>query len=128
MIVDARKPASTWLAAHADSGDTVGFVGRPHQLPLIPEGVVVEMLDGDGDILGALTRVQPRWIVVAPDYFADTLRERSVFLPAVIHDGLRDGSLGWDLVARFERRGLLGRPLPYLPYVNPTVQLFERRR
>jgi hypothetical protein len=35
--------------------------------------------------------------------------------------------MGWTRVARFETRGLLRRPLPYLPYVNPAVRIYERR-
>ncbi len=127
MLTDARGPASEWLSRHAMPGDTLGYFGRPHQLPYIPAGVRVEQLQ----LGGAETRlgdVRPRWVVVAPDYFADPQRERSVFLPLAAYEGLRDGSLGWKLVARFESPGLLGRPLPYLPYVNPVVQLYERRR
>jgi hypothetical protein len=126
MLTDARGPASDWLSRRVAAGDTLGYFGRPHQLPYIPAGVRVEQLQ----LGGAETRlndVRPRWVVVAPDYFADRQRERSIFLPLAVYQGLRDGSMGWTLVARFESPGLLGRPLPYLPYVNPVVQVYKRR-
>ena len=127
MLTDARGPASDWLSQHATSGDSLGFFGRPHQLPRIPAAVHVAQLpdDGAGERLVA---EHPRWVVVAPDYFADPRRERSIFLPEEVYRALQAGSLGWELAARFESRGLLGRPLPYLPYVNPVVQIYERRR
>lgn len=127
MLTDARRPASRWLRENAAAGDVVGFFGRPHQLPLIPAGVRAEALHEGADPRERLLAVQPRWVVVAPDYFADPARERSLFLPAQVYNGLRDGSLGWQLAARFESKGLLGRALPYLPYVNPVVQVYERR-
>jgi hypothetical protein len=126
MMTDARWPASEWVNQHVAAGDTLGFFGRPHQLPYMPLGVRVEQLQL-GEVETRLGVVRPRWLVVAPDYFADPLRERSTFLPLAVYEGLRDGSLGYKLVARFESPGLLGRPLPYLPYVNPVVQLYERR-
>jgi hypothetical protein len=126
MLTDARGPASEWLSRHATPGDTLGYFGRPHQLPYIPAGVRVEQLQLS-ETESRLSDVRPRWVVVAPDYFADPQRERSIFLPLAVYEGLRDGSLGWKLVARFESPGLLGRPLPYLPYVNPVVQLYQRR-
>ncbi|HEX6942222.1 MAG TPA: glycosyltransferase family 39 protein [Gemmatimonadaceae bacterium] len=127
MLTDARGPASDWLRQHADSGDSLGFFGRPHQLPRIPAGVHVEALPDD-DAHARLMAEHPRWIVVAPDYFADPRRERSIFLPEELYRALQTGSIGWELAARFESRGLLGRALPYLPYVNPVVQIYERRR
>jgi 4-amino-4-deoxy-L-arabinose transferase-like glycosyltransferase len=127
MLTDARRPASRWLREHAAAGDVIGFFGRPHQLPLIPAGVRAQALHDGADPRERLLAVQPRWVVVAPDYFADPGRERSIFLPAQVYDGLRNGSLGWRLAARFESKGLLRRPLPYLPYVNPVVQVYERR-
>ena len=126
MMTDARRPASEWLSQHVVPGDTLGYFGRPHQLPYLAAGVRVEQLQL-GEAETRLNAVRPRWVVVAPDFFADPLRNRSIFLPLAAYEGLHDGSLGWNLVARFESRGLLGRPLPYLPYVNPVVQVFQRR-
>lgn len=126
MLTDARYAASAWLGGHAAPGDTLGFFGRPHQLPHVPVGVNALALN-EGDGRDRLRAVRPRWIVVAPDYFANPSREHSIFLPDVLYDSLQSGALGWQRVARFESRGLLRRPLPYLPYVNPVVQIFERR-
>lgn len=127
MLTDARRDASTWMASHLTAGDTVGFFGRPHQLPDVPAGVHAEMMGVDTDAAADLQRIRPRWIVVAPDYFADPTMERSIFLPTSVYVGLQDGSLGWRRAQRFHSPSLLGRPLPYLPYVNPVVQLFERQ-
>lgn len=127
MLTDARGQASEWLRANVAVGDTLGFFGRPHQLPRIPGGVRAMSLSDDGDAAARLKEVRPRWVIVAPDYFADPRRERSIFLPPDVYDGLRDGSSGWVLAARFESKGLLRRPLPYLPYVNPVVQVYQRR-
>ena len=127
MLTDARRPASRWLGARATPGDTLGFFGRPHQLPHIPAGVHAQALHDDGDARSRLLQLRPRWVIVAPDYFADPHRERSIFLPEDLYQDLRTGSSGWRPAMRFESRGLLGRPLPYFPYVNPTVQIYERR-
>lgn len=126
MLTDARGPASAWLRERATAGDTLGFFGRPHQLPRIPANVQPVAFQ-EGDVAAQLTAARPRWVIVAPDYFAEPKRERSIFLPQEVYDGLREGSLGWTLAARFESKGLLRRPLPYLPYVNPVVQIYERR-
>lgn len=126
MLTDARGPASAWLSQRAAAGDTLGFFGRPHQLPRIPANVHVVAFQ-EGDVAALLAAARPRWVIVAPDYFAEPTRERSIFLPQEVYEGLREGSLGWTLAARFESKGLLRRPLPYLPYVNPVVQIYERR-
>lgn len=126
QVVDARWAASRWMAMQLHAGDTLGYFGRPPQLPLIPAGVHVEALADTGDAAAALERIRPRWLVVAPDYFADSSRERSNFLPPALYTQLLDGSRGWRRVARFVSPSLLGRPLPYFPYVNPMVQVFER--
>ncbi len=123
---DARWVASEWLESHVPAGDTVGFFGRPHQLPRMPKGVYVISLTESGEARANLARVRPTWLVVAPDYFSDAARERSAFLPADLYAQLSDGSLGWTRVQRFQTPPLLNRPLPYLPYVNPTVQVFQR--
>jgi len=85
MLTDARWPASRWLGARATPGDTLGFFGRPHQLPHIPAGVHAQALHDDGDARSRLLQLRPRWVIVAPDYFADPHRERSIFLPAHTH-------------------------------------------
>jgi len=126
MFTDARGPASAWLSQNSMAGDTLGFFGRPHQLPRIPANVHAVAFQ-EGDVAAQLAVARPRWVIVAPDYFAEPTRERSIFLPSEVYQALRDGSLGWTLAARFESEGLLRRPLPYLPYVNPMVQIYERR-
>lgn len=127
MLFDARYRAGDWLATTAEPGDRFGYFGARHQLPSIPEGVVPIELMGDSSAVERLARGAGgmRFLVVAPDYFSDPSRERSLFLPETMYRRLKDGTLGYQRVAVFETPSLLRRPLPYLPYVNPTVQFFE---
>ncbi len=126
MWADARWEAGRWLDGQIESGDTLGFFGRPHQLPYIPGGVHLEMMGDTATAEDDLRRIVPEWIVVAPDYFADSTRERSVFLPDSLYQRLLSGTEGYTRVERFVTPPLFDRPLPYLPYVNPMVQIFRR--
>jgi 4-amino-4-deoxy-L-arabinose transferase-like glycosyltransferase len=125
MLFDARYRAGDWLARTAEPGDRLGYFGVRHQLPAIPVGVVPIEMREDASAIDRLTSGDMRFVVVAPDYFSDPSRERSLFLPEAIYRQLKDGTLGYQPVAVFNTPSLLHRPLPYLPYVNPTVQLFE---
>jgi hypothetical protein len=128
MLFDARYAAGTWLGGHVVPGDRIGYFGAAHQLPPIPRGVLPVTLDRLPAPEQALRRGLVEWVVVAPDYFSDTAREHSLFLPDSTYRRLRDGSLGYRRVASFATPPLSGRALPYLPYVNPRVQLFQRVR
>ncbi len=143
MLFDARYAAGDWLATHVHPGDQVGYFGAEHQLPHLPAGVTPVELAPDvtaGSARAGAAAVAPiapspdaalrtgavRWVLVIPDYFSDTARERSLFLPAPTYAALEDGSFGYRRVAAFATPSLIGRALPYLPYVNPRVQVFER--
>jgi hypothetical protein len=128
MLFDARYAASQWLGRRVVAGDRVGYFGAAHQLPRIPPGVTPVTLDRLPAPEQALRRGLVEWVVVAPDYFSDPAREHSLFLPDSTYRRLRDGSLGYRRVATFATAPLTGRPLPYLPYVKPRVQLFQRVR
>ncbi len=77
------------------------------------------------------------WVLVSPDHssrstgaragFRDWGMERSVFLPESVYAGLRDGSLGYNKAADFKTRSLIGRPVKFLPWINPRVQVFARK-
>jgi hypothetical protein len=126
MLTDARNGAGDWLAPRVQQGDHMGYFGAAHQLPRVPGDLVpVRLGDGD-DAEGALGLAAPRWVYVAPDYFADPAGVRSTFLPEAVYDGLQDGSLGYARVAYFPRRSLWGRRIRDLPYLNPQVQIFVR--
>jgi 4-amino-4-deoxy-L-arabinose transferase-like glycosyltransferase len=127
MLGDARIPAGEWLAAEARPGDRLGYFGSRHQLPYLPAGLEPELL-ADSTATADLARHDIRFILVAPDFFSDTARVRSTFLPEPIYRGLESGELGYQRVARFRSAPLLPRPLPYFPYVNPMVQIFALRR
>lgn len=128
MWGDARWEAGRWLGNAVQSGDTLGFFGRPHQLPYLPTGVHLRMMGDTADAEVDLRHSAPEWIVVAPDYFSDSSRARSTFLPEPLYQSLLRGTQGYARVGRFETRPLLNRPLPYFPYVNPMVQVFQRDR
>jgi 4-amino-4-deoxy-L-arabinose transferase-like glycosyltransferase len=126
MLADARYDAGNWLAREAKPGDALTFFGRPHQLPAIPDGVRVEPLSADPAAEARLRAGEFAWVIVAADYFADSSRTRSQMLPDSTWRRLLDGSLGLRLVHTSSRASLLGRPLAYLPYVNPVVRIFAR--
>lgn len=124
MVNDARKGASAWLSAQARPGDRLGFYGALHQLPALPSWLTAVQLRDDST--GRLLREgEFRFVYVAPDYFSDPLHERSTFLPEETYAGLKDGTLGFRLAARFETPPLRTTWLRYFPYVNPPVQVFE---
>jgi hypothetical protein len=127
MARDARYAASEWLAAATHAGDRIAFFGQTHQLPYFLPGVVPVELEKETDPGSRLRSGEFRLVLVIPDFFADSAREHSIFLPDSIYRGLKDGSLGYRRADRFVTAPLLPRPLPYLPYVNPMVQIFEWR-
>jgi hypothetical protein len=127
MVRDARFAASEWLASMTHGGDRVAFFGQTHQLPYIPPNVMPVELEKETNAAARLASGEFRYVLVIPDFFADSARERSIFLPDSIYRGLQDGSLGYRRAERFVTAPLLPRPLPYLPYVNPMVQVFEWR-
>lgn len=128
MLQDARYHAGNWFASRAAPGDSAAFYGATHQLPYIPRGVQpVRMAPrADGAPTEAPDPQRVRWVIVAPDYFSNDSRDHSLFLPNPIYEGLLNGTLGYSRVAVFETKPLRSFPLPYLPYVNPKVQIFER--
>jgi len=125
MVFDARYEAGAWLATAAEPGDQVAYFGISHKLPMMPAGIQPVRMTQDTTARNRLAAREFRFVLVAPDYFSDPARERSLFLPEPIYDDLRNGALGYHRAAIFVTSPLLGRPLPYLPYVNPTVQVFE---
>jgi len=124
MVKDARYRASGWLATHSRPGDRIGFFGALHQLPALPSSLEPVQLREDPSER-AIREGKLRFIYVAPDYFSDALHERSTFLPEEIYRRLKNGTLGFRLVERFETAPLRGSWLRYFPYVNPPVQVFE---
>jgi hypothetical protein len=124
MVRDARYPASAWLQAQARPGDRIGFFGAFHQLPALPPGLEPVQLRGDSG-LRMLGEGKLRYVYVAPDYFSDSLHQRSTFLPEEIYARLQNGTLGFRLAERFETGPLRASWLRHFPYVNPPVQVFE---
>lgn len=129
---DARNPASEWLAERARPGDKVGFFGSVGQLPRIPRDVMPVSIESDS-ASRRLVDSGVRLVLVIPDYSSqggDGI-ERSRYLPESTYHELLNGSLGFERVAHFRTRPLpfLGRNLlGEIPWVNPPVQIFERRR
>ncbi len=137
MLVDARQPAAEWFRQAARPGDKLAYFGDICQLFTLPDGAqAVAMPLETTQIYKALARGDFRFVMVAPDYtsrsmgaYAGLLHrglDHSRFLPAPILAGLRDGSLGYRRAAFFSASSLLGRPTPYMPWVNPPVEMFEK--
>lgn len=124
MVRDARYAAADWLREELPDSASLGWFGIRHQLPHLPAGTRGRQLEAAEWLAKDAPRGDPAWLVVAPDFFSDTARVRSEFLPDSIYRRLLDGSLGYERVGFFRTPPLTGRPLPYLPYVNPQVQIF----
>ena len=138
MLFDARYQAVEWLRHNTHPGERLGFYGGANQLAGVPPGVVPDRIDGVQLNSGPerLAEANVDILVVSPDHssrstgqyapFVDRGLERSVFLPESILRGVKDGSLGFHKVADFETASLIGRPVKYMPFVNPRVQIFRR--
>ena len=126
MRNDARYPATAWIRATLQVGDSVGFFGAMHQLPHLPPGVELVPLMGAIEEQNKRPEDWTEYLVVAPDYYSDAGRERSTILPEGLYARLLDGSLGYQRMRLFRTEPLTGRPIAYLPYVNPQVQVFRR--
>lgn len=124
MMVDARKAASTWLYANLEAGDRVAYFGAVDQLPGLPQGILLERLPEDTSASGQLMMQNIDYVLVSPDWSSDAGMAHSRFLDPQVYTHLLDGSIGYIKVAHFRPRSLLGRPLPYLAFVNPPVQIF----
>jgi len=126
MLFDARQDAGRWLAERTNAGDAVGYFGLVDQLPLFPAGVQPVRLSADESALAALQDKRVRYVLVSPDWTSDAGAEHSRFMAERVYESLKNGTSDYQLAARFETRPLFGRPLKYLPFVNPTVQSFAR--
>jgi hypothetical protein len=135
MWKDARFEASEWIAQNFQPGERAGFFGSPDQLPHIPAGVTVIRAPVDLPPDWLETN-QFDWVFVIPDFssrsngaaapFCEKGLPRSHFLPEQVYQRVLDGSLGYRLAARFETPSLTGRPLKFLPWINPPVRIFRR--
>jgi len=124
MVRDARYPAGAWLEAQGRPGDRIGFFGAFHQLPPLPTWLEPVQLSTDS-ALRASGAGKLRYVYVAPDYFSDSLHQRSSFLPESTYGRLQSGTLGFRRAARFQTRPLRATWLRHFPYINPPVQVFE---
>lgn len=137
MLMDARYKAGEWIAGNFKPGDKVGYYGSPDQLPHIPEWVEARRAPLPASLPADwLQTNQFDWLFVIPDFssrsngaaapFRDTGLPRSRFLPESTYQQIVDGSLGYREVAKFETRSLTGRPLKFLPWINPPVTIYQR--
>lgn len=123
MWFDARNDAGDWLSDNLIPGQHVGFFGDKGQLPVIPEGVVVERLDGGPSAFASLQSAPVDVLLIIPDYTTPAGGERSLFLPESDYAALGAGAFPYALVARYETAPPLGERYPF---VNPPVQIFAR--
>lgn len=140
MTHDSHWPAAAWLAGHLRSGDHVAYFGAPMKNPALPAHVETLGIDRRNLGLPLLREERPEIVIVMPE---DTDEERnrvewrhgrfsvaSRYVSDAVWIGLRDGSLGYRLVARFQAPRLL--PWIYRPHlsyasVNPPIQIFVRK-
>ncbi|MCZ2078824.1 MAG: hypothetical protein LC130_27985 [Bryobacterales bacterium] len=139
MLYDARYPAGAWLETAVRPGDRVAFFTSPDFVPNLPRGVEPVRLHRDTvrPDPGFFEEQRIAWVLVSPDNssrstgaqagFRDWGMERSAFLPQAVYAGLQNGSLGYDKAADFKTRSLIGRPVKFLPWINPRVQIFVRK-
>jgi hypothetical protein len=137
LMNDARYQANAWLKEHAKPGEGFGYFGSPDQVPYLPAGVEPVRMEWAGPPAIVLNEKKIRFVAVIPEHssrstgwatsFSDWGRERSFFLPEKVYQELKDGSLGYRKVAAFQTKPLFwNRPVKFLPWVNPPVQIFER--
>jgi hypothetical protein len=135
MVFDARYPASVWLSGELKPGERIGFYGSPDQLPHFPPGIELHRAPLVGHDTW-LEMFQPDVVIVAADFssrsngawspFNEAGTEHSFFLSEKVFRGLMDGSQGYSLIAQFKTRPLTGRPIRFLPWINPPVKVFRR--
>lgn len=125
MLFDARYQAAAWLEQNARPGDRIAFTGAIEQLPPLPDGVEVDPIPNGDAAFAAIGRRESRFFIVSPDWSSDATMEHSRFLAPTVYARLEDGSLGYTLLARFEKHSLLTIPMKYFASVNPPVQIFS---
>lgn len=125
MWCDARYEAADWLADNLMPGQRVGFFGDKGQLPAIPEGVLVERLDGGPSASANLQSASVDVLLIIPDFTTPAGGERSLFLPKSDYAALGAGAFPYALVACYKKAPPWGGRYPF---VNPPVQIFARSR
>ena len=121
MLNDSRHEASAWFTQHARPGDRVEFFGpkgRVVLLPRLPDGLIplnsrVGSRPGEGALQGEFV------LAIGPED-----QENHRRCPAWVYEGLKSGSLGYDMVAEIRTSFT---PHPNLFWVDPRIQIFARR-
>ncbi len=124
---DPRCAATRWLETHVRPGERLEYFESPsgkyrlrlRTFPRIPEGV--QLVDAAVPLAAGSRVLDGEFVMtMGPEDHSEYW-----FCPAWVEQGLRKGSLGYDLVATFHTSSLF--PHPDLPHVNPEVRLFARR-
>lgn len=127
LLNDPRYAATAWLERYARPGDRLEYFEsvtgeyrvRIHKFPRIPKGV---------EVLDAATTLQPGSRPINGD-FVLTLgpedQQLHWFCPAATHAALKNGSLGYDLVAVIKKPALFSHP--HLNHINMPIEIFVRR-
>jgi hypothetical protein len=146
MLQDSRYAAANWLNAQGRPGDRVGFFGPDQKLPrvrsdleyvrIVPflgtyPGVHYSAAEID-EMARGVDESATEFVLVLTDHSMQPGLPYGSTCPPALYDRLRDGSLGYRLVARIETPPLfpwVHRPsvIDY-PVVDPPVEIFERVR
>lgn len=136
MIGDGRYVAEAWLASRVRDGDLVASTFSAEYLPRLDRFRHDEIRSIEG-----LVEKQPAFYVLNADYGRTVAADSPT---AGLITGLRDGTLGYDRAFAFRRDS----PWPWLPgghhdlvgprretrvatvmrNINPTIEIYERRR
>ncbi len=124
---ESRNAVTAWLTQNAHPGDRVeyfaGVTGEPRRripvLPHMPVGVVlsdaaVGFRSGEGQLQGKYV------LVVGVEDIDEHL-----LCPRWVHEGLRSGSLGYDLAAEFDSPARL-RHQSFMG-MSPRIEIYKRR-
>ena len=138
MRNDSRYAASAWLEAHTQPGDSVLFFGASYKNPFLRAdvaGLGVDPRERGRELLAT----RPAFVITQPEdtnqkrerveWRRGPLSVRNDYVADDVWRDLKDGALGYRLVAQFQAPRLL--PWAYRPplsyaCVNPPVQVFVR--
>ncbi len=127
MIADSRLAASDWIARNVSARDRLAHFTAVGELPRMDSRIETVLLPPGDRAFGVLERVSPEFVAILPDWTSPAGSPHSALCPPELYAALVDGSLGYELVARFKTPALIERQLLDYPSVNPLVQIFARR-
>lgn len=141
QLRETRGEAAEWIQASTPPGARFEYFGHGQAMPHLdgarPSRRVAGRVEWQGErdhgprVLAYLRAEGPEYVVLVPDWTSKPGMERSEDCPPEVERALVDGSAGYVLAARFERRPCLPAPLRLRwldsEMVAPPVRIFQRR-